>query len=235
LLQQPRPSGSGRRGASSPFFVPAGPGRPDQQKGENVQPTPGNPADRVWELIQEIRDLPAAYKSFSQFELAEAGGGRIYEAIEALRRGGACKDAKFRELWLLIDRQKQKYPDTWQSGAFKNTVCVFFPDLDRRGLVGYAVPACAVIADLLAAEAARIGWAEPKKARSTKPRTEKPGRGRHLETDPKADKQVSDAWKTHQYKTYADCGQALGKSERETYLAIERHRGRLKRKSRKRK
>ena len=66
-------------------------------------------------------------------------------------------------------------------------------------------------------------------------KTAKRNRGRKLETDPKADKKVADAWATGQYKTYAELGQGLGKSEREVYLSLERHRARQKRKGRGRK
>jgi len=74
----------------------------------------------------------------------------------------------------------------------------------------------------------------PRKPRRATPDGSEAKRGRRLETDLKADKQVYDAWKTGQYTKYADCGKALGKSEREVYLAIDRHRGRLRRKSRQR-
>jgi hypothetical protein len=80
-------------------------------------------------------------------------------------------------------------------------------------------------------EQGRSAKPQQVKLRSAKKRN----RGRPVDTDRKDDKRIYEAWKTRQYKTYADCGQALGKPERETYLAIERHRARLKRGSRKRK
>jgi hypothetical protein len=67
----------------------------------------------------------------------------------------------------------------------------------------------------------------PVEPKSVKPKKAK--RGRPKETNPKEDKRIYDAWKTRTYKTYAECAQAVGKSGRETYLAVERHRARLKR------
>ncbi len=59
--------------------------------------------------------------------------------------------------------------------------------------------------------------------RRTSPR-KKPGR--KPDTDPKKDKQIADAWKTGQYKTYEDCAEELGKTQREVKLAIDRDRKR---------
>ena len=66
----------------------------------------------------------------------------------------------------------------------------------------------------------------PKKARSTKT----PRRGRPVDTDPKADKRVYEAWKTGRYNTQADCARELGMEEKQAKDAIERHRKRLERK-----
>jgi len=73
------------------------------------------------------------------------------------------------------------------------------------------------------------------KAGNTTKKTAKQKRGRKIETDPKADKRIADAWATRRYKTYAELGQELKIAEREVYLALERHRARKKRRSRSRK
>ncbi len=92
---------------------------------------------------------------------------------------------------------------------------------------------CNLVADLLKKEAERIddedggGNSIPKKRQSKK--TQK--RGRPVDTDPKADKQVYDAWKSGQYKTQAECARELGMEEKPAKNAIERHRKRLGRKS----
>jgi hypothetical protein len=53
-------------------------------------------------------------------------------------------------------------------------------------------------------------------------------RGRKLDTDPKADKRVADAWTTGQYKTYRECAAALGMPEKKVRAAIDRHRHRTR-------
>ena len=55
----------------------------------------------------------------------------------------------------------------------------------------------------------------------------KPGRKR--DTDPKADKKIAEAWQTGRYKTHAELGKELGKSERDVKLALDRHRKRTPR------
>jgi hypothetical protein len=51
-------------------------------------------------------------------------------------------------------------------------------------------------------------------------------RGRKPDTNPKADKRVADAWRTRQYKTYEECSNALGLSEKHVKHALDRHRKR---------
>ena len=52
-------------------------------------------------------------------------------------------------------------------------------------------------------------------------------RGRKLDTDLKEEKRIADAWQNGQYKTFEECGRALGKTKREIHLAIDNHRHRL--------
>jgi hypothetical protein len=59
-------------------------------------------------------------------------------------------------------------------------------------------------------------------------------RGRPVDTDPKADKRIFDAWKTGQFKTYAALAREMKKRERDVELAIDRHRKRLNRERQKR-
>ncbi len=59
-------------------------------------------------------------------------------------------------------------------------------------------------------------------------------RGRPVDTDPKEDKRIYEAWKTGRHKTYADCDRELGLTRGATYSAVERHRKRLERKEKKR-
>lgn len=51
-------------------------------------------------------------------------------------------------------------------------------------------------------------------------------KSRHKRTDPKADKMLSEAWDTGQYKTHADLAIAKGTTTREVKLAIDRYRKR---------
>jgi len=60
------------------------------------------------------------------------------------------------------------------------------------------------------------------KGNGRKPKT----KSRRKRTDPKADKTLSEAWDTGQYKTHADLALAKGITAREVKLAIDRHRKR---------
>jgi hypothetical protein len=51
-------------------------------------------------------------------------------------------------------------------------------------------------------------------------------RGRKSDTDPKADQRVADAWRTRQYRTYSECGRALGITCKQVKEAIDRCRHR---------
>jgi hypothetical protein len=53
-------------------------------------------------------------------------------------------------------------------------------------------------------------------------------RGRKVDTDAKADKRIADAWETRSYKTYEECGTALGKPTKQVKDAIDRNRKRRK-------
>jgi len=56
--------------------------------------------------------------------------------------------------------------------------------------------------------------------------------GRPLDTDPLEDKRIADAWKTDQYRRYADLARELGKSNQAVADAIERERKRSERRRR---
>ncbi len=56
-------------------------------------------------------------------------------------------------------------------------------------------------------------------------------RGRPRDTDLQADRLIFNAWRTRQYKTYADLARELNKSTREVRAAIDRHRKRVERAS----
>ena len=59
-----------------------------------------------------------------------------------------------------------------------------------------------------------------------------PKRGRPVDTNPKADKRIYEAWKSGCHKTQANCDRELGLPAGGTYAACERHRKRLARKTR---
>jgi hypothetical protein len=59
-------------------------------------------------------------------------------------------------------------------------------------------------------------------------------RGRKPDTDPKDDKRVADAWSTGEYRTYEQCGSALGRTKKQVKDAIDRHRHRKTGKNRRR-
>jgi len=63
------------------------------------------------------------------------------------------------------------------------------------------------------------------------PVNRKKHRGRPADTDPGADKRIYDAWKSGQYKRYADLAQVLKLREKDVARAIDRHRKRLERNS----
>jgi hypothetical protein len=90
-----------------------------------------------------------------------------------------------------------------------------------------------VQADL--SEQAERRMASPSCGRSSerRPEREKPRRGRPY-TDPKVDKRVVDAWATGQYKTYEECGNALGMNKNAVKNAIDRDRHRRSGKPRRR-
>jgi hypothetical protein len=54
-------------------------------------------------------------------------------------------------------------------------------------------------------------------------------RGRPVDTDPKADQRVFDAWNTNQYKDFADLGREFHMGRKAAEDAVGRHRKRLKR------
>lgn len=51
--------------------------------------------------------------------------------------------------------------------------------------------------------------------------------GRRIDTDPKKDKRIFDAWKTGRYPTYEALGRELQKTKHEVKTAIDRHRKRI--------
>jgi hypothetical protein len=66
---------------------------------------------------------------------------------------------------------------------------------------------------------------------SKRPKEGKRRRGRHVDTDPAADKRIFDAWQSGEHKEYADLGRSLGMSSSYIAKAIDRHRHRLARDS----
>jgi hypothetical protein len=78
------------------------------------------------------------------------------------------------------------------------------------------------------------GGADPTPAQPKNSKPPKDKRGRPADTDPKEDKRIFEAWKKRQYKTQADCDRALGLPPGATYAAVERHRKRLDRRSKRR-
>jgi hypothetical protein len=78
----------------------------------------------------------------------------------------------------------------------------------------------------------RSEQAEAANAGREQAHTERAGkRGRPTDTDPKADKKISDAWRTDQYKTYADLAGTMRIPTQEVKHAIDRNRKREERSS----
>ena len=64
---------------------------------------------------------------------------------------------------------------------------------------------------------------------SSKPQKGKRRRGRQVDTDPRADKQVFDAWQSGHHRNYADLARNLRMRRYEVAKAIDRHRHRVTR------
>jgi hypothetical protein len=79
-----------------------------------------------------------------------------------------------------------------------------------------------VLNDLRAPDRGATAVTGQPEGKATKPKRG----GRASDTDRKADNRIADAWKTGQYKTYAECGQALGMTRRQVKTAVDRHRKR---------
>jgi hypothetical protein len=75
---------------------------------------------------------------------------------------------------------------------------------------------------------------QDQKPENERPQEGKRSRGRPGDTNPKADQQIWDSWRTGAYKKYADLARGLGRSAEEVAWAIDRHRHRRARGSAKR-
>jgi hypothetical protein len=62
-------------------------------------------------------------------------------------------------------------------------------------------------------------------------KSKRSNRGRKPDTDPKADEQVWNAWRTGEHKTLQQLGSALEKDKKEVERAIDRHRKRIEKRS----
>jgi hypothetical protein len=93
-----------------------------------------------------------------------------------------------------------------------------------------------VEADLSATGERRMASSPRGRSGSCRGEGEKPNakRGRKPDTDPMVDKRVADAWGTGRYKTYEECGNALGMTKKDVKRAIDRDRHRPSGKHRRR-
>jgi hypothetical protein len=109
-----------------------------------------------------------------------------------------------------------------------NFTAAIFPQLDRflrlrsdPGMDIYYI-SLREVADWLE-EAAVSPTKVTEPIRKNKPRKR---RGRKPDTDPKYDKQVSDAWQTRRYRRYEDLAKELGTTKNEVKWALDRYRHR---------
>jgi hypothetical protein len=133
-------------------------------KGDIMQQQPSascSPADRLRELSEKMRALPEALRAFSAWEkeVAQAAARILDEAMGL----GALPAREFRKLHILIERVKARSPDDWWN-IWSEAITCLAPELhEHLDRVRAVIPACDVIADLLAREADRLAK-EPQPA-----------------------------------------------------------------------
>lgn len=130
-------------------------------------------------------------------------------------------EAEARFLFDRADETLREFPQRDHDSRWGSLQVLAHVDAER--FLRYLRNCCLTLQALVAGDTPTVGPKGKKAERQVKSK-----RGRKLETDPKEDKRVFEAWQTGRYRKYEDLARELRMTKDQVHNAIDRHRKRAK-------